>query len=53
MFTSAYYFVLNRNCNQFLFRKTVSKLLVVLGDHNNEEEEDGEEERLVDQVVLK
>ena len=30
----------------------MSKLLVVLGDHNNEEEEDGEEERLVDQVVF-
>ena len=30
----------------------MSKLLVVLGDHNNEEEDDGEEERLVDQVVF-
>ena len=37
---------------QFPFRKTVSKLLVVLGDHNNEEEDEGEEQRLVDQVVL-
>ena len=30
----------------------MSKLVVVLGDHNNEEEDEGEEQRLVDQVVL-
>ena len=36
----------------FLFRKTVSKLVVVLGDHNSEEEDEGEEQRLVNQVVL-
>ena len=37
---------------QLPFRKTVSKLLVVLGDHNNKEKDEGEEQRLVDQVVL-
>ena len=30
----------------------MSKLLVVLGDHNNKEKDEGEEQRLVDQVVL-
>ena len=30
----------------------MSKLVVVLGDHNNEEVDVGEEQRLVDQVVL-
>ena len=37
---------------EFPSRKTVSKLVVVLGDHNNEEKDEGEEQRLVDQVVL-
>ena len=42
----------NLSKHQLSFRKTVSKLVVVLGDHNNEEEDEGEEQRLVDQVVL-